>query len=122
MPLPSGASRKSPNLYTNSKQDLKNAIAREHLKKRALILPLVKREIERLSAWRNPKDIADLRVPGEDSVATIGSQFTVTEKMWKECVRMAWRLCPRLSIHLAARYLFFTLGYFICSSVPRTTL
>ena len=104
MPLSSGASRKSPNLYANSKLDLKNAIAREHLKKRALILPLVKREIERLSAWRNPKDIADLRVPGEDSVATIGSQFTVTEKMWKECVRMAWRLCPRLSIHLAARY------------------
>ena len=96
-------SRKSHNIHTAAKHDLNNALTREHLKKRALILPLVKREIERLSAWRNPKDLSELRVPGEDSIAAIGNQFTLTEKIWRECVRMAWKLCPRLSINLAAR-------------------
>ena len=91
-------------MHITAKRDLNDAITREHLKKRALILPLVKREIERLSAWRNPKDISDLRVPGEESIAAIGSQLTFTEKTWRECVRVAWRLCPRLSINLAARY------------------
>ena len=105
VPLSSNVLRKSPSMQNVAKRDLGDAITREHLKKRTLILPLVKREIERLSAWRNPKDVSELRVPGEESIAAIGSQLTLTEKTWRECVRVAWRLCPRLSIHLASRYL-----------------
>ena len=107
VPLSSNVSRKSPNAPLSARKDLGDAITREHLKKRGLILPLVKREIERLSAWRNPKGVAELRVAGEESIAAIGSQITMTEKMWRECIRLAWRLCPRLSVNLAARFVAF---------------
>lgn len=106
VPFASNVSRKSANAPLSTKKDLGDSITREHLKKRGLILPLVKREIERLSAWRNPKGVSELRVPGEESIAAIGNQITMTEKMWRECIRLAWRLCPRLSVNLAARFVY----------------
>ena len=80
-----------------------DAITKNHLKKRSLILALVKREVERLSAWRNPRNLAELHVPGEESISAWASQMTMTEKMWRESVRTAWSLCPRLAVHLASR-------------------
>ena len=114
MPLSSSASRKSPNIPSSIKRDAGDAITREHMKKRALILPLVKREIERLSAWRNPKGIAALRVRGEESIAAIGNQLVPTEKMWRESVRLAWKLCPRLCVNLASRLVMLLILILYC--------
>ena len=43
------------------------------MRKRVLILAVLRREIERLSIWRNPKNLIELRILGEDIVQV--SQF-----------------------------------------------
>ena len=49
------------------------AITKELMCKRVLILAVLRREIERLSIWRNPKNLIELRILGEDIVQV--SQF-----------------------------------------------
>ena len=44
------------------------AITKELMRKRMLILAVLRREIERLSIWRNPKNLLELRISGEDIV------------------------------------------------------
>ena len=90
---------------------MSDTITKEHLKKRGLILPLLKREIERLAAWRNPKGDASSNVPGEESISSLSSQFTLSEKMWRECARIAWKLCPRLCLNLAERCVEYCLTW-----------
>ncbi len=101
--LSGNSSRKSPSTTATTKKDQNDAITKEHLRKRALILALLKREIEKFSAWRNPNRVASSSLPGEDSIAALSSQITMTEKSWRECTRVAWKLSPRLCINLAVR-------------------
>ena len=79
------------------------AITNELMKKRRLLLAVLRREIERLSIWRNPKNVTELRIPGEDIVQGWASQMPMVDKTWKECIRTAWRVCPYLAVHVALK-------------------
>lgn len=91
------------------------AITNELMKKRLLLLAVLRREIERLSIWRNPKNATELRIPGEDIVQGWASQMPMVDKTWKECIRTAWRVCPYLAVHVALKLVFYIfLFIFIC--------
>eukprot|EP00794_Sanderia_malayensis_P007730 gene7730-8569_t len=102
--LSGSSSRKSRLAITSAKKEQSDAVTKEHIKKRVLILALLKREIEKLSAWRNPTGDPTNNVPGEESITALNSQLTMTEKSWRECARVAWKLCPRLCINIGERF------------------
>lgn len=86
-----------------SQREGSGMITKELMKKRIIILALLRREIERLSIWRNPKNMPELRVAGEDIVQGWASQVPMTDKSWKECIRTTWNVCPHVAIHVALR-------------------
>lgn len=87
-----------------SQREGSGMITKELMKKRIIILALLRREIERLSIWRNPKNMPELRVAGEDIVQGWASQVPMTDKSWKECIRTTWNVCPHVAIHVALRF------------------
>ena len=60
---------------SGSQREGSGAVTKELMKKRILILAVLRREIERLSIWRNPKNLTELRIHGEDIVQVINSFF-----------------------------------------------
>ena len=78
-------------------------ITLELRKKRLLILVVLRREIDRLSIWRNPKHLPELRIPGEDIVQQWINTMPMNDKKWRECIRTAWIVCPKVAIHIALR-------------------
>ena len=109
------ASKKS---YSRPGIQTEGAITRELKKKRILILAVLRREIDRLSIWRNPKNLPELRVPGEDIVQAWISTMPMNDKLWRECIRTAWVVCPKVAVHIALR---FALKSF-CSGMACTIL
>ena len=64
-----GVSKKSfPRSGSQGEGGTSGAITKELMRKRVLILAVLRREIERLSIWRNPKNLTELRITGEDIV------------------------------------------------------
>lgn len=59
-------------------------------------------EIEYLTVWHNPGSATELHVPGEDIIATWRNK-TVTDKILKEHIRIAWEISPKLAIYLPLR-------------------
>lgn len=60
-------------------------------------------EIEFLVTWHNPGSRPELAVPGEENIAAWRSK-PVTEKMWKDYLRLAWEISPSLAVFLPGRY------------------
>jgi len=96
-------SKKSYTRSVNRQQGIAT-VTNELMKKRILLLAVLRREIERLSIWRNPKNMQELRVTGEDIVQGWASQMPMTDKTWKECIRTAWNVCPHVAVHVALRF------------------
>ncbi|XP_047123411.1 phosphatidylinositol 4-kinase alpha isoform X2 [Hydra vulgaris] len=91
--------------YYTSRTKESGVLTKELLKKRILILAALRREIERLLVWRNPKNVPELRVPNEDTVHLWASQISLTDKVWKECIRTIWKCCPQVAVYIALRFM-----------------
>jgi len=89
---------------SGSQREGSGAVTKELMRKRILILAVLRREIERLSIWRNPKNLTELRIPGEDIVQGWLTQMPMSEKTWKECIRTAWSVCPHAAVHITLRF------------------
>lgn len=75
---------------------------RSYMKKRTLILELLAAEIEFLLVWQNPIAQPELRVQQEDNIAHWRSK-TMTEKISREHMRVAWEVSPVLAVYLPIR-------------------
>lgn len=75
---------------------------KDYVRKRNLILSLVAVEIECLITWYNPLSNLDDRIPGEEVITGWRSQ-QVTERGWKDLVRLAWDISPTLAVYLPSR-------------------
>lgn len=60
-------------------------------------------EIERLLTWHNPQNRAELHMAGEEHMAAWRAQL-VTDKQWKDHVRLAWEISPTLAVMLPERF------------------
>ncbi|KAL0083114.1 hypothetical protein F4703DRAFT_1860187 [Phycomyces blakesleeanus] len=77
-------------------------ILKRHAKVKKLLLLFVDSEISRLSVWSNPLNSVGVGNPP----AYIGNteKSLTTEEMWREMVRFAWCVSPRLSVQLESRF------------------
>ena len=69
------------------------------MRKRNLILSLVANEVERMETWYNPLHQPEMTIPNEETILTWRSQ-AVTEKQWREIVRLAWEISPSLAVFM----------------------
>lgn len=95
---------------SGSQRESSGIVTKDLVKKRVIILAVLRREIERLSIWRNPKMLPDLRVYGEDIVQGWGTQQPMTDRLWKDCIRVVWCICPHAAVHITLRYVLFFLS------------
>ena len=77
---------------------------KDYLKRRNLILALIKREIDRLATWHNPLARSERNFPGEESLVNWANQTVLTERNWRDLVRLAWRISPDIAVNLPDRY------------------
>ena len=75
---------------------------KDYIKKRNLILSLLAAEVEFFSTWLNPLSLPELQLPGEDVVNSWRAQ-QITERVWRDNVRLAWDISPVLAVRMAAR-------------------
>ncbi len=73
-------------------------------------------EIDRLITWHNPLALPELLIPEQDKVLNWRNQ-AVTDKQWKELIKVAWDVNPALAVHLGSR--FRTHSEFIDKEVAR---
>lgn len=106
------ASSKKSYPRSGSQRETYSVVTKDLLKKRIILLAVLRREIERLSIWRNPKVLPELRVPGEDIVQGWATQQPMTDKTWKDCIRVVWSVCPHAAVHITLRYISFVYKYF----------
>ncbi|XP_037092304.1 LOW QUALITY PROTEIN: phosphatidylinositol 4-kinase alpha-like [Pollicipes pollicipes] len=97
------------NSSTLSRRSAKNRLTnpdvyvKDYIKKRNLILALLSAEIERLLTWHNPQNRAELHIAGEEHMATWRAQ-PVSEKQWRDHIRLAWDISPPLAVMLPERF------------------
>ncbi|XP_077290371.1 phosphatidylinositol 4-kinase III alpha isoform X2 [Arctopsyche grandis] len=79
-----------------------DVFVKDYIKKRNLILELLAVEIEFLIIWHNPGSRPELIVPGEENIAAWRSK-PITEKIWKDYLKLAWEISPTLAVFLPER-------------------
>lgn len=79
-----------------------DTFVKEYIKKRNLILSLLAAEVEFFSTWLNPLSLPDLQLAGEEVVNSWRAQ-AITERVWRDNVRLAWDISPVLAVRMAAR-------------------
>ena len=76
---------------------------KDYLRKRTLILSLLAVDIELMITWHNPLAIEGDKIPGEDVISNWKSQ-QVSERTWKDMVRLSWEISPALAVYLPDRF------------------
>ena len=76
---------------------------RDYIKKRNLILSLCANEVDRLVTWYNPLPDPELNIPGEETISAWRAQ-AVSDKQWRELVRISWDSSPSIAAFLPHRY------------------
>ena len=55
-----------------------------------------------MSTWLNPQSLPELQLPGESVVQSWRAQ-AVTERVWRDNIRLAWDISPVLAVRMAGR-------------------
>lgn len=76
---------------------------KDYLRKRSLILSLLAVDIEFFVTWHNPLSQPELQIKGEEMISNWRAQ-PISEKSWKDTVRLAWEISPTLAIYLPTRF------------------
>ena len=69
-------------------------------------------------SWYNPLSRSDLLVPGEDDIATWRSH-AVSEKQYRELVRLAWDISPELAVFLPDRLTILSVFFITAEALTR---
>ncbi|ORX46095.1 hypothetical protein DM01DRAFT_1339741 [Hesseltinella vesiculosa] len=89
-------------LYMFLNDKTKDDVMRQHLVARKLLLLFLESELTRLSVWCNPLNSTGHGLPPLFT-GHVERSF-VTEDAWKEIVRFAWDVSPRLAIQMNSRF------------------
>ncbi|CEG79179.1 Putative Phosphatidylinositol 4-kinase stt4 [Rhizopus microsporus] len=99
---PNNKGTKTPEYYTLFKNKTKEDILREHKLAKRLLLLLMDNELSRLSVWCNP-----LNAVGPGYIANYSGNIEksiTTDEGWKDIVRFAWQISPKVAVQMAARF------------------
>ncbi|XP_052072692.1 phosphatidylinositol 4-kinase alpha-like isoform X2 [Mytilus californianus] len=88
---------------TRKSQNTSSGYVKEYIKKRNLILTCVASLIESMITWHNPLDNPERKFPDDDKV-TLWLNQPITEKTWREHVRLSWDISPLLAVYLPLRF------------------
>ncbi|KAI8636242.1 hypothetical protein BD408DRAFT_487034 [Parasitella parasitica] len=88
--------------YMFLKNETKDDVIKHHKRAHKLLLLFLESEWTKLSVWCNPLNAAESGNP----VAFRGSteRSMVTDESWKEIVRFAWTVSPKLAVQMDARF------------------
>ncbi|UYV78927.1 PI4KA [Cordylochernes scorpioides] len=78
-------------------------VVKDYVKKRNLILGLLSAEVELMITWHNPLSATELHVQYEDVIKPWRVQ-TLSERTWRESVRLAWEISPALAVYMPTRF------------------
>ncbi|RCH96416.1 phosphatidylinositol-4- kinase [Rhizopus azygosporus] len=84
------------------KDKSKDEVIKQHKNIHKLLLLFIESELTKLSVWSNPLNTVD---PG-NPVNFIGNteKSMVSDDAWKEIIRVAWGISPKLAIQMDARF------------------
>ncbi|KAI7870650.1 hypothetical protein BDF14DRAFT_1772183 [Spinellus fusiger] len=89
-------------LYMFLNEKTKDDVVREHQLSKKLLMLFLESEIVRLSVGCNPLNAAG---PGYPAMFTGNTEKSmVTEDTWKDMVRFAWEVSPRLAVQMNTRF------------------
>ncbi|KAI7875421.1 hypothetical protein K492DRAFT_168123 [Lichtheimia hyalospora FSU 10163] len=77
-------------------------VLKQHRQKRKLLLLLLENELSRLSVWCNPLNTVGHGHP--PCFVGKAEKSITTDDEWKEIVRFAWQMEPRLAVQLGSRF------------------
>ncbi|KAI8369570.1 uncharacterized protein BYT42DRAFT_503440 [Radiomyces spectabilis] len=103
----SSTSRKSNSkiasgLYMFLNDKTKDDVIKQHQQAKKLLLLFLDSELSRLSVWCNPLNAVG---PGYPSNFAGNTEKTfATDESWKDIVRFAWEMSPRLAVQMASRF------------------
>ncbi|KAI8067784.1 hypothetical protein BC940DRAFT_340507 [Gongronella butleri] len=99
---PSSSSKIGTGLYMFLNDKTKDDVMRQHLIARKLLMLFLESELTRLSVWCNPLNSTGHGLPPLFT-GHVERSF-VTEDSWKEIIRFAWDVSPRLAIQMNTRF------------------
>ncbi|CAM1325927.1 PI4KA (predicted) [Pycnogonum litorale] len=106
MPVSSNVStlsKRSRQANTRKINDSADVFVKDYVKKRNLILTLTASEVDFMVTWLNPMSLPEQSIQGEETITAWLSQ-PISERMWRDNVRLAWDISPSLAVHLPSRY------------------
>ncbi|KAI8148722.1 hypothetical protein BJV82DRAFT_642239 [Fennellomyces sp. T-0311] len=101
-PLKNSNSKIASGLYMFLNDKTKDDVIRQHHLAKKLLMLFLESELTRLSVWCNPLNSMGHGNPACFTGSTEKSM--VMEESWKEIVRFAWELSPRLAVQMNARF------------------
>ncbi|KAG0179232.1 phosphatidylinositol-4- kinase [Apophysomyces sp. BC1034] len=102
-PLKNSNSKIASGLYMFLNDKTKDDVIRQHQLAKKLLMLFLESELSRLSVWCNPLNAVSHGHPAMFSGNTEKSM--VMEDSWKEIVRFAWEMSPRLAVMMNSRFL-----------------
>ncbi|KAI9262886.1 hypothetical protein EDC94DRAFT_88967 [Helicostylum pulchrum] len=88
--------------YMFLKDKTKDDVMRQHKSAHKLLLLFIESELAKLSVWSNPLNTVGAGNPISFSGATERSM--VTDESWKEMIRFAWSVLPKLAVQMDSRF------------------
>lgn len=88
--------------YMFLKDKTKDDVMKQHKSAHKLLLLFIESELTKLSVWSNPLNTVGPGNPINFSGATERSM--VTDEAWKEVIRFAWSVSPKLAVQMDARF------------------
>ncbi|KAI7893269.1 uncharacterized protein EV154DRAFT_600987 [Mucor mucedo] len=88
--------------YMFLKDKTKDDVMKQHKSAHKLLLLFIESELTKLSVWSNPLNTVGSGNPTSFSGATERSM--VTDESWKEMIRFAWSVSPKLAVQMDSRF------------------
>jgi phosphatidylinositol 4-kinase len=89
-------------LYMFLNDKTKDDVIRQHHLAKKLLMLFLESELTRLSVWCNPLNATGHGLPAVFSGNT--ERSLVMEDSWKEMIRFAWEVSPRLAVQMDTRF------------------
>lgn len=96
------ASKIGTSLYMFLNDKTKDDVIRQHHLAKKLLMLFLESELTRLSVWCNPLNATGHGLPA----VFVGNteRSLVMEDSWKEMIRFAWEVSPRLAVQMDSRF------------------
>ncbi|KAI8379424.1 uncharacterized protein BYT42DRAFT_514723 [Radiomyces spectabilis] len=101
-PPKQSSSKTAAGIYMFLDNKTKDDVMRQYQLAKKLLMLFMESELTRLSVWCNPLNAVGQGQPISFTGNT--ERAMVTEDQWKEIVRFAWEMSPRLAVQMEARF------------------